>query len=98
MDIKKSHRISFFLQNTRLFLDVVFEIIIMVTLFLSPETLAIPSGRRAEMLEPSTMPSAYPAGLPVRSNAQWRAEYEQCLTPNYGTRRLAIVRGPLLSP
>lgn len=44
------------------------------------------------MQEPLTA-NPYPATLPVRDNAGWRAQHEQYLTPNYGARRLALVRG-----
>lgn len=37
--------------------------------------------------------STYPANLPRHSNAEWRALNEEALTPNFGVRRLAIVRG-----
>lgn len=36
---------------------------------------------------------SYPAGLPRLGNAQWRDEYEKYFTPNFGKRRLALVRG-----
>jgi acetylornithine/N-succinyldiaminopimelate aminotransferase len=35
----------------------------------------------------------YPANLPRHTNAEWRARNEEALTPNFGVRRLAIVRG-----
>jgi acetylornithine aminotransferase/acetylornithine/N-succinyldiaminopimelate aminotransferase len=35
----------------------------------------------------------YPAGLPRRDNAEWRAEYDRFYTPTFGQRRLALVRG-----
>lgn len=41
----------------------------------------------------SSKEQTYPAGLPKHSNAEWRELNEQALTPNFGVRRLAIVRG-----
>lgn len=35
----------------------------------------------------------YPAGLPRLGNSAWREEYEKYFTPNFGKRRLALVRG-----
>jgi acetylornithine/N-succinyldiaminopimelate aminotransferase len=35
----------------------------------------------------------YPPNLARRTNAQWRELYEQNFTPNFGVRRLALVRG-----
>lgn len=35
----------------------------------------------------------YPANLPERTNEQWQQLHDRCLTPNYGARRLALVRG-----
>lgn len=35
----------------------------------------------------------YPPNLTKRTTAEWRELYEQNFTPNYGTRRLALVRG-----
>ena len=64
----------------------------MVTLLLAAVPFTILCLKEAMMKE-SLATSVYPAGLPQRSNAQWRAEYEKVLTPNYGTRRLAMVRG-----
>ncbi|MCL5269088.1 MAG: aspartate aminotransferase family protein [bacterium] len=44
-------------------------------------------------MTPSFSKDPYPVGLPRLDNAGWRAEYEKVYTPNYGTRRLAFVRG-----
>jgi predicted acetylornithine/succinylornithine family transaminase len=35
----------------------------------------------------------YPASLPRLGNTQWRAEYDKIYTEQFGTRRLAMVRG-----
>jgi len=45
------------------------------------------------MLESIPTPTPPCAGPNARTNAQWRSEYEKYLTPNYGTRKLALVRG-----
>ncbi len=37
--------------------------------------------------------TTYPLGLPRRTNAEWKTLHDACLTPNYGERRIAIVRG-----
>ncbi len=37
--------------------------------------------------------SVYPENLPKHGNGAWRDLHDSCLTPNYGPRRLAIVRG-----
>ncbi len=45
------------------------------------------------MSQSPSVSEIYPAGLPRLGNAQWREEYEKYFTPNFGTRRLALVRG-----
>ncbi|MEN6626263.1 MAG: aspartate aminotransferase family protein [Candidatus Sumerlaeia bacterium] len=45
------------------------------------------------MVQSSSVSESYPAGLPRLSNSQWRDEYEKYFTPNFGRRRLALVRG-----
>lgn len=52
----------------------------------SPSSKTISSGSE-------TGSEPYPAGLPRLSNAQWGEAHDACLTPNYGPRRLALVRG-----
>lgn len=42
------------------------------------------------MIPPS---QAAPTGLPELTNAQWRERNDRVMTPQYGARRLAIVRG-----
>lgn len=44
-------------------------------------------------MTPETSIDTYPANLERRSTAEWRELYEQNFTPNYGARRLALVRG-----
>lgn len=44
-------------------------------------------------MQVSPVTDIYPAGLPRLDNAQWRAEYEKVYTEQFGTRRLALVRG-----
>lgn len=41
----------------------------------------------------TTLEDTYPANLPRRTDAEWRALHDTALTANYGPRRLAIVRG-----
>ncbi|MCE5229470.1 aspartate aminotransferase family protein [bacterium] len=45
------------------------------------------------MTQSHSLSEAYPAGLPRLSNSQWREEYDKYFTPNFGKRRLALVRG-----
>lgn len=44
-------------------------------------------------METQMLEKTYPANLPELDNAQWRERHDSALTPNYGARRLAIVRG-----
>lgn len=44
-------------------------------------------------MQVSPVTDIYPAGLPRLTSAEWRAEYEKVYTEQFGTRRLALVRG-----
>ena len=45
------------------------------------------------MSKPSAPAAEYPANIPFLDNAGWRDRYDKLFTPNYGARRLALVRG-----
>lgn len=45
------------------------------------------------MMNETPHTDTYPAGITRQGNAAWREEYDPVFTPNYGQRRLAIVRG-----
>ncbi len=44
-------------------------------------------------MSPATVVEVYPPGLARRGNAEWKALHDTALTPNYGPRRIALVRG-----